>query len=88
MVCKQDFFRQVHIERGVENCPVRLGVGCASGGNPSGPFHIDIHSVAPVAGKGAAYSGPGFHIRSLVGEDFHSDFIHRTRTHADPNIPD
>ena len=88
MVCKQDFFRQVHIERGVENCPVRLGVGCASGGNPSGPFHIDIHSVAPVAGKGAAYSGPGFHIRGLVGEDFHSDFIHRTRTHADPDIPD
>ena len=51
-----------------------------------GTFHIDIHYVASVAGKGAAYSCPGFLIDSLVRQDFHRKLGNCAGTHAQPHI--
>ena len=46
----------------------RLGRGCNLA---FGTFHIDIHYVASVAGKGAAYASPGFLIDGLVRQAPH-----------------
>ena len=57
----------------------RLGRGCDLA---FGTFQIDIHYVASVAGKGAAYSCPGFLIDSLVRQDFHRKLRNCAGTHA------